>query len=153
MRIEITKRERRSRLTCVRADGSRTTADVGPALPYHDLSHYVVETRMGLQHGFFGHVASGYSLQALADKTVISSLPPESWTAEILARGLGALATGAATPEQFSELVNAEIEQRRAPRLENLSAALAASMLAQLEALVGRYDALPDGGSLRLEFA
>lgn len=152
MQIQLTRTERRTRLTCLREDGSRTTASVGPGLPYHDLAHYVVETRLCLRRGFFGNVAAGYSLEALADKAVITTLGAESWTAEILARALGALATGAATPEQFSGLVNAELGERGTPPLENLSASFAAGMLAEFKALIGRFEALPNGGTLGLEF-
>lgn len=152
MEIELTKKDRRNRLTCVRADGSRTTADVGPGLPFHDLAHFIVETRLELRHGFFGNVASGYSLEALADKAVIRTLGAETWLAETLARALGALATGATTPEQFSDLVNTDLAALHMAPLESLRARLATEMLTDFKALIGRYEAVPNGGSLRLEF-
>ncbi len=150
--IRITKKERRNQLTCVRPDGSRTTAGLGPGLPHHDLAHYVVERRFGLRRGFFGNIASGYSLDALSDKEVIRTLDAESLVAEILARGLGALATGACTPEQFSALVNQEILGMGLPPLESLSAEGAADMLLEFNELTGRYAALRSGDSLRLHF-
>jgi hypothetical protein len=73
-------------MTCIRADGSFTRADLGPGLPFHDLCHYVVERAFGLKAGSFGHVASGYSLDSLSRKEVILNLEPESWQAEIVAR-------------------------------------------------------------------
>lgn len=152
MQIEIEKRAGRNRLACVRSDGSYTSADVGPGLPYHDLAHYVVETRLELRHGFYGHVLDGLTLQALSDKAVIRTLGAEAWTAETLAGALGALASGAATPDQFCEIVNAQLAMRGLPRLEILTEAVATSLLGEFRALIARYDALADGGSLRLEF-
>ena len=78
----------RNQLACVRADGTRTTANLRPRLPPHDLAHYVVERQFGLRKGFFGNIAAGYSIEALSDKEVMKSLSGESWVAEILARAL-----------------------------------------------------------------
>jgi len=61
--IRITKKERRTVLSCVRADGSSTTADLGPGLPAHDLAHFVVERAFQLRQGFFGNVLRGESLR------------------------------------------------------------------------------------------
>ncbi len=79
---------------CVRDDGSTTQAETGPGLPGHDLLHYVAERALGLRRGFFGNVAAGRSLAALGDPAVIRALDEEAWTAEALARALGATATG-----------------------------------------------------------
>lgn len=152
MQIRLTKRSLRAELACRRADGSHTSARLGPGLPFHDLAHFVVERQCGLRRGFFGNIAAGYALDELADKAVIRALGAESWTAEVLARALGSLATGACTPEGFCGLVEAELDTLRLPRPEILSASLAASMQTELQALVGRYNALPCGESLRLEF-
>lgn len=152
MLIEISKRERRYQLTCRRADGSFTSADVGPQLPFHDLAHYVVETRMGLRGGFFGSVASGYDLPALGDANVITTLGPEATIAEILARALAALATGAATPEQLSDLVRTETQQLRVAPIEHLTAPLGEAWLAQLRSLLAQLAGLSSGATLRLIF-
>jgi hypothetical protein len=62
MEVQITKRDRRNELTCLRTDGSRTAANVGPALPFHDLAHYVVERQFRLREGFFGLVSERYRM-------------------------------------------------------------------------------------------
>jgi hypothetical protein len=150
--IRIMKKERRTVLTCVRSDGSSTTADLGPGLPGHDLAHFVVERAFHLKEGFFGNVVRGYSLQALGEKDVIKSLGPESWKAEILARALGSLATGACTSGQFVELINTELAPSGAAPLEALEAGEIDALLAELRALLDRYAALGNGESLRLTF-
>jgi hypothetical protein len=152
MQIQITKKNRRNELACLRSDGSRTTANVGPALPYHDLAHYVVEGHFGLREGFFGHIAAGYSFEALSDKAVIRSLGPGSMVAEVLARALGSLFTGACTHEQFAPLVRQELAGMGMAAPEGLSAPVAEELLAKFRSLVARYDALPSGETLRLQF-
>ena len=109
MRIEITKKDSRNELACVRDDGTSVVADLGPSLPHHDLAHYVVERAFGLTDGFFGHIARGYSPAQLSDKEAIKGLGAESYRAEILARVLGSMETGACTPDDFEALVNAEL--------------------------------------------
>jgi hypothetical protein len=152
MRVRITKRERRNQLVCVRADGSRTSADLGPGLPYHDLAHYVVERRFGLRKGFFGNIAAGYTIEALSDKEVIKSLGSESMVAEILARALGSVATGACRPDQFSLLVNEELANLGVARLENIRPAGVLEMLEEFQDLAARYQSLSRGDSLDLVF-
>jgi hypothetical protein len=152
MEVQITKRGRRNELACLRRDGSRTASNVGPGLPYHDLAHYVVERHFGLREGFFGHIAAGYSIEALADKALIQSLGPESWVAEVLARALGSLFTGACTLEQFASLVTEDLATLKIRAPEGLNAAAGEKLLAEFKELVARYDALKNAETLRLRF-
>lgn len=136
----------------MRADGSRTSAKLGPGLPGHDLAHFVVERHCRLRLGFFGNVAAGYSLEALSDKAVIRTLGAESWLAEVLARALGSLATGACAPEQFTALVREELVRLGIALPEHLTSATGVQMLSELKQLSERYDSLTNGQSLCLRF-
>ena len=150
MRIQIVKSaDGRHRLRCFRDDGSSTEAPVGPGLPLHDLAHYVAETELGLDEGFFGLVARGCSIAELGDRERISSLPPQIWVAETLARAVGALATGACRVDQVRALVEAELAERT-PR--GLTGERAARMHERYLELVGRYRALSAGESLLLDW-
>jgi hypothetical protein len=152
MQLRFVRLERRSRLTCVRSDGSVSSAELGPGLPYHDLAHFVIERAYGLRRGFFGHVASGYSLQDLSKKEVILSLDSQSTVAEILARALGSLATGACTLEQFPALVQEELTRMNLTPPGELTTQQARRMLKEYRGLLDRYDALPPGEALELSF-
>jgi hypothetical protein len=46
-------------LNCRRADSTVTWSRVHPFYPRHDLSHFAVETVLGLRQGFFGLIAEG----------------------------------------------------------------------------------------------
>jgi hypothetical protein len=71
-------------LTFVRADGSRTSSPIGAAGgfgPVHDLSHYVVESVLGIGRGFIGLCAEGWSVQDF-DKNAAKNIPPEAAISE-----------------------------------------------------------------------
>jgi hypothetical protein len=74
-------------LTFVRADGSRTTSPIGDALgfgPVHDLSHYIVESVLGISRGFIGLCAEGWTVQDF-EKDAKANIPPEAGVAEAVA--------------------------------------------------------------------
>lgn len=152
MKITFTKKAHRTRLICEREDGSLVMADLGPQIPYHDLAHFVVEQKLGMQKGFFGYVRSGYTVEELSRKEVIQSLDPQVWQSEIVTRALGSLSTGACTTEQFSELVNTELRQFEWPVLDNLNAELIEEMLGSFRGLMETYNALEDGESMSLVY-
>jgi hypothetical protein len=151
MKVLLTRKNGRNRLTCLRADGTSTTADLGPGLPGHDLAHLVVERRLRLASGFFVNIASGYSIQQLSEASTIRALGPAPYVAEILARALGSLLTGACTLEQFRELVGTELAQWSLPMPAGVSAESAREMLEELRSLLKRFSALGPGESLALE--
>ena len=152
MKITITRKEQRNQLTCSRADGTCETENLGPGLPHHDLAHYVVEKQFGLERGFFGNIARGYSFKQLADKYVIKTLDREVLVAEILARALQALSSGACTVVQYPELVNAELANMSLARLDKLDVHTIETMQRQFGELTARYTALRNGEALELEF-
>ena len=152
MHVRIIKREHRNELVCVRDDGTRTMAHLGPRLPYHDLAHYVVERQFGLRRGFYGNIAAGYSIDALGEKDVIKSLSSESWIAEILARALTSLATGSCRSDQFASLVNEELAHLGIARLNDISEAVVREMITEYRGLASRYESLSNGASIHLAF-
>lgn len=151
MNITITKKENRNLLKCVRADGTTVIAELGPGLPYHDLAHYVIERKLRLGGGFFGNIAAGYTVAQLSDKEIIKTLGAETLIAEVVARALQSLSSGACTFEQFSEIVNAELSRWKiaAPVIEQDTIS---EMLTEFQVLLERYDALNNGQSLELQW-
>ena len=152
MHVTFTRRGSRTTLICSRADGSVDRSDLGPSLPYHDLAHFVAESELELADGFFGSVAAGRTIAELSDATVIPTLPPGSMQAEVAARAVGSLATGACRPEQLAGLVNSELEHLGLPPLTALDPQCAERLLAGFRDLVARFEAVADGDSLDLTF-
>lgn len=150
--IRITKKGSRNILACTRPDDTAVSADLGPNLPHHDLAHYVVERAFGLSDGFFGNIARGFTPAQLSDKHIIRSLGAEPYRAEILARALGSLHTGACSPEQFEDLVNAELTSLGLPRML-IAPAIREALLAELDGHLATYQGLRDGDSMTLPFS
>ncbi len=151
LRIRMTRNGHRNLLACTRPDGTSLFTDIGPGLPHHDLAHYIVERRFGLQEGFFGNIARGYTFAQLSDKEVIKRLGPESLVAEILARALQSLVSGACGREQFEELVAAEFAQWDIPRLA-IPLATVNAMAEEFRGVLARFAALTDRESMTLDF-
>jgi hypothetical protein len=151
MRITITKKAARNKLTCTREDGTFVSADLGPGLPHHDLSHFVIERALELTNGFFGRIAQGCSIAQLSDKETIKSGGKESLIAEVVTRALQSLSSGACTASQLEELVNSELAQWSVQGIR-LDADTIEEMRTDFDGLVQRYEALRDGQHLELDF-
>jgi hypothetical protein len=71
-----------------RADGTRTWQKrTGPAAEFfalHDLTHYAVETTLGIQRGFYGLVAEGWDLADFGTPWPRGPLPPDALPAEFI---------------------------------------------------------------------
>ncbi len=152
MIIRITKKGSRNLLSCAREDGTTASADIGPNLPHHDLAHFVVERAFGLTDGFFGNVARGYTPLQLSNKDIILSLGAEPYRAEILARALGSLHTGACTPEQFNELVNAELSPLGLSGML-IQPEVRDALLAEFNGHLATFGRLREGDSMTLDFS
>jgi hypothetical protein len=138
-------------VSCTRPDGTSTSADLGPKLPHHDLAHFVVERAFGLSDGFFGNIARGYTPEQLSDKNIILSLGVQPYRAEILARALGSLHTGACLQEQFEDLINAELTLLGLPPM-HIDPTSRDALLAEFNVHLARYQGLRDGESMSLTF-
>ncbi len=151
MNITITRKESRNVLRCAREDGTSVTVELGPGLPHHDLAHYVIERKLRLKGGFFGKIADGYSVAQLSDKDIIKTLGAETLIAEVVARALQSLSSGACTLEQFMELVNAELSHWKVATLA-IQTDTTTEMLTEFKSLVERYGDLKNGQSVKLQF-
>jgi hypothetical protein len=126
-------------------------AELGPGLPHHDLAHYVIERKLGLTSGFFGRIAEGYTVAQLSDRDIIKTLGAQTLIAEVVARALQSLSSGACTADQFMELVNVELAQWRVAALA-IEPGTIAEMSIEFQSLIERYGALKNGQFIEVEF-
>jgi hypothetical protein len=89
VRVQITKRaDGAGVLRCVRAEGSVTwqkqTDRHAAFFALHDLTHFAVETALGLRRGFFGLIAEGWDIEDTTGKGARGPLPPEAGEAEMI---------------------------------------------------------------------
>lgn len=152
MQVNITKKNNRNLLTCVRPDGSIVQSNLGPKLPFHDIAHLVVENTLNLNGGFYGNILKGYSVEQLSDKQIIKSLPPQAWFAEITTRALQSLSSGACKVNQFTDMVQTELQQFSIDFTINLTTDIIEKMQTEYNALMQQWQALPEGETLKLNF-
>ena len=111
LKVRFTRgKDKKDVLSVVRADGSQSWQHQQPGIPVHDLTHFAVESTLGLKNGFYGLVAQGWDITRLIDKDVRSLLPAEGlWTEFVV--GLiqtERLAAEPLTAAQFNELLKKE---------------------------------------------
>lgn len=75
-------------LTAVRADGTvtwqRQKQAVGPFFALHDLTHFAVESVLGLERAFFGLLADGWNVTDFGSPWSRGQLPAEAALAEVI---------------------------------------------------------------------
>ena len=159
LQIEIAKRtDGGAVLRCTRPDGTvswqRQTGPQGAFFPLHDLTHFAVETVLGVRDGFFGLVAQGWEIEDTTGKGSRGALPPDAlvveqivgfldrerasgaeWSAEDYITHLG-IAGVVLSPGMRSALGDETLGRVRAVRLE----------------LFGRWARTAPGESLKLTF-
>lgn len=73
-------------LRCDRADGTATwqvqDGQLASVFPFHDITHYVVETELRFRAGFFGLIADGWDIKDTSGKGIRGALPKEAVTVE-----------------------------------------------------------------------
>ena len=103
MRVQITKKTDGSGvLRCVRDDGSVTWQKQNDRhaayFSLHDLTHFAVETELGLRRGFFGLIAEGWDINDTTGKGARGPLPREAGEVEMI---VGLFSAG--TVDEFNE--------------------------------------------------
>ena len=145
-------------LACRRADGSvtwqRQEGAQGRFFPRHDLTHYAVETVLGMDQAFYGLVASGWGFGDFGPPWPRGPMPVEAIAAELIVGYLDAERAAGVTwsAEDFNAKA-AEYHSARggAPGFELRETDL--DLIRQSRALLlARWDALPGGATLELPF-
>lgn len=160
LRIRIKKKSDGSAaLSCERADGSMTwqrqEGQRARFFPLHDLTHYAVETTLGLRRAFFGLVTEGWNLSDFGRPWPRGPLPAEALAAEIV---VGLLDTERASGTEWSAAdFNAKLALYYADRgLKGARCTLTDADLVRIRAvrreLFARWHALPPGDTLELAF-
>lgn len=155
MKIRITKgRDGPNILTCIRDDGSTTWAKVQDYFPVHDMTHYVVETTLGIRNAFYSLVSEGWDITDFAVKGNAKRIPPEANLVEALVGRLQReLMPGTEfTAESYNEEVLAVLEGIGNPLRRTVTDAELTEMRVRLRELLSRWRVLEPGQSLELIF-
>jgi len=155
MRIRIHNRvDGLAVLRCERTDGSvtwqRHPEKNSRFFPLHDLTHYAVETTLGLREAFYGLVARGWDLRDFGTPWPRGQLPVEACVSEFL---VGALDLERMSGEQQTV---EEVNARGLGEFEDEWRTITDDELARSRALahelIARWRALPPDSEIALEF-
>ncbi len=144
-------------VTFVRADGSATSGRLGSGGfgAVHDLTHYAVETTLGLRQGFFGLLAQGWNIPDFDTKGTAVQLPDEAVVVECIVGQLNnATFAGRELPaEELNWLVSAAVAGvRPGAKPPVVNPDTLQRMQQTLATLLARWRTLPPGGTLQLDF-
>jgi hypothetical protein len=145
-------------LSCIREDGSATwQRQYGRSagfFPLHDLTHFAIETELGLRHAFYGLVAEGWDIDETTGKCPRGPLPPEAYAAERLV-GLFDLERAGSAFWSASDL-NEQCHGPAAPPGQRLPRSITEDDLARIRSrmsdLLAQWARLPFGDTLELSF-
>lgn len=160
LKVVLTKRpDGGAVLRCLRRDGSETWQKHEGAkarfFPFHDLTHFAVETELGFRRGFYGLLAEGWEIAETEGKSAKGRPPAEAILVEHVVGLLERERVGGAAP-LAADRFHAEIatmaggnaiEADRSFTEEELSRARA-----RIEALHHAWGSLPAGETLELAF-
>ena len=159
MKLKIKKRDNGDAvMTFVRDDGSATSGRLGSGGfgAVHDLTHYVVESTLGLRAGFFGLLAQGWNIPDFEVKGTARQLPDESIVAECIVGQLTNAVFGGHEPsaDEFNWLVSQAVAGVRpgAPA-PTVSTETLQRLKQRLGELLAQWRTLSSGGTLELEFS
>ena len=160
LQVRLTRRaDGAAVMRCERADGSATwqrhEGRNAAYFPFHDLTHFALESTLGFRRGFFGLIAAGWDVADTGGKGARGPLPDEARLVEHLAGLLDRERVGGAAPLSASDVetqLGALAERERIVTWRAPSDAELAAVRARTESLHARWAALAPDATLELTF-
>lgn len=149
----------RTALTLERADGTRTWQRQERHAAFfvpHDLTHYAVESALGLRHAFYGLVAQGWAFDDFLPPYPRGPLGAEALWAETLVglldveRGTTAPGETMMSADEFNAQLTAKLADAGLAPPRHLDERTLAAIRDRRDALLADWHALPAGDTLRL---
>lgn len=145
-------------LRCTRADGSVTFQRHAGAqavfYPLHDLTHFAVESELGVAGAFFGLVASGWELEETTGKSARGPIPPDAMAVEYLVGALDLERAGSVewTAQSLNAHARAMASKDGRPEPRALTDADLDRVRGRIRELHARWASVAPGGTLDLSF-
>lgn len=156
LKITLTKKSSgESALACTRPDGSVTWQRHSHAFfPLHDLTHYAVETTLGLRHGFFGLLAAGWEIGDFGHRRIPAHAQHDAMLAETIVglldqeRGTGVIPDA----NGFNEALRLALDGLGVKSDVRLTDQELSAVRIRFLELAGLWSRTPPGGRVELEF-
>ena len=159
LRVSLTKHaDGGSVLRCTRADGSadwqRHHGNQAVFFPLHDLTHFAIETELGVRRAFYGLLSEGWDIEDTTGKGKRGPIPPEALRVEHLVGAFDLERAGAAnwSADELNAQATIFATDRGLPPPPPLSDEDLDRIRWRLGELFARWAAVEAGGTLELEF-
>lgn len=144
---------------CTRADASSTwQKHVGKAalfFPFHDLTHYAVESTFGFSDGFYGLIDAGWDIADTGGKGARGALPARAGIVEHLVGLFDRERVGGAPPltaEEFNGILADLAESGRISHAPTVTESQLAAARSRISELYDQLASLQAGTSMELFF-
>ncbi|HUR91775.1 MAG TPA: hypothetical protein VMY38_03790 [Gemmatimonadaceae bacterium] len=144
---------------CTRADATSTwqrhSAKSAMFFPFHDLTHFAVESTFGFSKGFYGLIAEGWDIADTSGKGARGRLPPEAILVEHMVGLFDTERVGGAPPltaDEFNKILADLASSGRIDSPPVVTAAQLQAVRARISELYERLAALQPGNALELSF-
>ena len=141
-------------------DGSSTWTKIQPAIEFHDLAHYVVETELGFAHAFYGLVAAGHNIEDFElprehrpEALFPANLPAEALQTEHIVNLLQVGQSQSDSDFNFLETLRNILDEHSIEFPEKLDARTLQSIQLRLKGLLLSWQQLEPGDKLQLTFS
>ena len=145
-------------LSYTRNDDTSGWSKMFPNFVIHDLAHYVVESNLNIQNGFFGLLNQGYDpadfekpKNQRPEAVQVKNLPPESIVMEHLVNLVLTDFQNKMTDESFLNSLEMILKKNDLPLVKNLDKAALAKIRKDLQTLDLKWKSLPEKGILEFE--
>jgi hypothetical protein len=148
----------RTALSCTRADGTTTwqTQQGGQAafFPKHDLTHYAVETTLGLRQGFYGLVSEGWGFSDFGSPWPRGKLPAEASVSEAIVGffDLERRTGERSTADELNKMLADYCAENGLPAHRSFTDEDLAKVRAKRAELFARWDAVEPGQAFEVVF-
>jgi hypothetical protein len=155
LRIEFErKRDGSVVFRCVRPDGTATwqrrEGHTSLFFASHDLTHYAVETVLGVRRAFFGLIAEGWDIDDTGGKSARGPIPLEAGIVEHIVGLLDRDGMGGAALHS-ADYVNARVAQALGVGKDVVTETQLAAIRVTVASLKTRFATLQPGGPLSLD--
>ena len=161
MLLQFTKGiNKASILGCTRPDGTHTWTKIQPAIEFHDLAHYAVESVLGFDQAFYGLVSTGFSIEDFElpreqrpQALIPENLPHQALQTEHIVNLLQVNQSGQLSDREFLSTLENILEEHHIPFPEAMNEAKLIQIRTQLDRLLQQWEELKEGEILELEFS
>lgn len=123
--------------------------------PLHDLNHFVLESTLGLRHGFYGLVADGWNITDFGERNIPEHAEQEAILAEAIAGLFDQERATGMWPEadEFNEALSTSLDSMGHELYRTITQEELDAIRTRFMELASQWGLTSFGGSLESEFA